>query len=287
VKVLGLEGFLVRDDSVYPALSRIANFSADSATDADHRARYLLAGPCAAPPTAVDQMHSGASGRYMLAVALGDRLIGENWRSARDWWRDDSEGDCQPMMPLTGALKSGAAPGEVKLRKTAYRLGQSPNRLLATCLGCGAAGPSNPGGGWFFSLNEAVNAAALFYKSHGTYVGLGHSAALSAYVDRNSGVYFVSDAGPTNARAVSISSGATWVILVVYQPAGTTWADYSGPRCWVEVLLQSPSYSAVAGETRPGTYYGTIDNAGDGSQCLASPGLRVPLSAQKPPGAPL
>jgi hypothetical protein len=229
VKVLGLEGFLVRDDSVYPALSRIANFSADSATDADHRARYLLAGPCAAPPTAVDQMHSGASGRYMLAVALGDRLIGENWRSARDWWRDDSEGDCQPMMPLTGALKSGAAPGEVKLRKTAYRLGQSPNRLwidhawhndsmtfrrglaraaiglsLATCLGCGAAGPSNPGGGWFFSLNEAVNAAALFYKSHGTYVGLGHSAALSAYVDRNSGVYFVSDAGPTNARAVSI-----------------------------------------------------------------------------------
>jgi hypothetical protein len=155
---------------------------------------------------------------------------------------------------------------------------------LLVCLGCGAPTPSNPGGGWFFSLDEAVSSASLFYKSHGTYVGLGHDAdALSTY--KNSGVYFVSGEGSTNALAVSVASGRNWIVLTIYQPAGSTWPTYSGPRCWVEAILQSPTAHAVAGQTERGTYYGTINNDSGGPQCLASPGLRVSLHKQKPPGA--
>lgn len=72
VKVLGLGAFLVCDDAVYPALSRIADFSACSATEAENRARRLLTGEWASPTTAADQMHSDASGRYMLDIVLDD-----------------------------------------------------------------------------------------------------------------------------------------------------------------------------------------------------------------------
>jgi hypothetical protein len=70
VKVLGLEGFLVSDGQVYPALSRIANFSADPAQLSAARSRDLLSGPWASPPTPADQMHPEAAGRYMIAVVL-------------------------------------------------------------------------------------------------------------------------------------------------------------------------------------------------------------------------
>jgi hypothetical protein len=52
VKVLGLEGFLISGQHVYPALSRIADFSADTVPASISRARALLAGPWASPPTA-------------------------------------------------------------------------------------------------------------------------------------------------------------------------------------------------------------------------------------------
>jgi hypothetical protein len=70
VKVLGLEGFLISGEQVYPALSRIADFSADPARLSAARARELLTGPWATPPTPADQMHPEAAGRYMIAVVL-------------------------------------------------------------------------------------------------------------------------------------------------------------------------------------------------------------------------
>ncbi len=72
LKVLGLEGFLVDSENVYPALSRIADFSGDSPATSAARAQELLQGPWAEPPTAADQMHPKATGRYMLTVVLGE-----------------------------------------------------------------------------------------------------------------------------------------------------------------------------------------------------------------------
>ena len=56
VRVLGLEGFLVSDDAVYPALSRIADFSDETAAHAAERAQELLSGAWITPPTSDDQM---------------------------------------------------------------------------------------------------------------------------------------------------------------------------------------------------------------------------------------
>jgi len=57
VRVLGLEGFLVDDESVFPALSRVADFSAESGVATTwERARALLTGPWRTPPTPGDQM---------------------------------------------------------------------------------------------------------------------------------------------------------------------------------------------------------------------------------------
>jgi hypothetical protein len=70
VKVLGLEAFVISDATVYPALSRIADLSAASASDAADEAKRLLEGAWATAPTTEDQLHSDASGRYMLAVVL-------------------------------------------------------------------------------------------------------------------------------------------------------------------------------------------------------------------------
>ena len=70
VRVLGLEGFLIGDGAVYPALSRVADFSDASPRDAVAQAKHLLEGAWASAPTTDDQMQSAASGRYMLAVVL-------------------------------------------------------------------------------------------------------------------------------------------------------------------------------------------------------------------------
>jgi hypothetical protein len=70
VKVLGLDGFLVGDTGIYPALSRIADFSDDALDVANRKALALLAGDWATAPDAEEQMHSGAAGRYVLSVVL-------------------------------------------------------------------------------------------------------------------------------------------------------------------------------------------------------------------------
>ena len=72
VQVLGLEGFLINGEAVFPALSRIADFSWMTPPEAMERARSLLSGPWAPPPRADDQMHREASGRYMIAVVLDE-----------------------------------------------------------------------------------------------------------------------------------------------------------------------------------------------------------------------
>ena len=70
VKVLGLEGFLIGEAGTFPALSRIADFSHDPIAVANRKAIDLLRGEWAAPPTAADQMHGDAAGRYMIAIVL-------------------------------------------------------------------------------------------------------------------------------------------------------------------------------------------------------------------------
>ena len=72
IKVLGLDGFLIDGEVVYPALSRIADFSADSPTGAYERAKELLRGQWVLPPTQADQMHSEARGRHMVDVVLDE-----------------------------------------------------------------------------------------------------------------------------------------------------------------------------------------------------------------------
>lgn len=70
IRTLGLEGFLVDEDWVYPALSRIADASNLSATEAAHRLLGLLEGDWADAPTASDQLHGDAMGRHMVVVVL-------------------------------------------------------------------------------------------------------------------------------------------------------------------------------------------------------------------------
>jgi hypothetical protein len=72
VKVLGLEGFLIDGDAIYPALSRIADFSNDPVEVANRRALALLTGDWSSPPTVLDQISDVASGRHMIAVVLDE-----------------------------------------------------------------------------------------------------------------------------------------------------------------------------------------------------------------------
>jgi hypothetical protein len=72
VRVLGREGFLITDDAVYPALSRIADFSSAIPQESARLAHNLLTGDWAEPPRSADQLHSEAAGRHMVAVVLGD-----------------------------------------------------------------------------------------------------------------------------------------------------------------------------------------------------------------------
>jgi hypothetical protein len=69
IRVLGLEGFLIADDAVYPVLSRVADFSevADPPQSAA-LARELVLGAWRTPPRPGDQMSEEATGRHMLAV---------------------------------------------------------------------------------------------------------------------------------------------------------------------------------------------------------------------------
>jgi hypothetical protein len=71
--VLGLEGLIDSDEAVYPALSRIADFSDDPSDVAAHKAIALLSGEWSQGPKPADQMHSEASGRHMIAVVLAGR----------------------------------------------------------------------------------------------------------------------------------------------------------------------------------------------------------------------
>lgn len=65
-RLLGMEGFVV-GQSVYPSMSRIADFSGhESAYD---EARALLIGPWAEAP---DDMHADAAGHYMIDIVVGD-----------------------------------------------------------------------------------------------------------------------------------------------------------------------------------------------------------------------
>lgn len=71
-RLLGLEGLLISEDATYPALSRIADFSHDSASDVLAKARVLLDEEWRVPPTPADQMHRDANGRHMLAVVIDE-----------------------------------------------------------------------------------------------------------------------------------------------------------------------------------------------------------------------
>jgi len=72
--VLGLEGFLISGQHVYPALSRVADFSGHPGPESIAGARALLDGPWALPPTQADQMHPAATGSHVIAVVLSNQL---------------------------------------------------------------------------------------------------------------------------------------------------------------------------------------------------------------------
>lgn len=72
VRVLGLEGFLVADDAVYPSSERLADFSEASPHDAISAARTLIITTWAHPPSPGDQMAERAMGRHMLVVGLDE-----------------------------------------------------------------------------------------------------------------------------------------------------------------------------------------------------------------------
>lgn len=68
-RLLGMEGFVV-GESVYPSMSRIADFSGtDSQGSAYDEAKALLTGPWAEVP---DDMHEDAAGPYMIDIVVGD-----------------------------------------------------------------------------------------------------------------------------------------------------------------------------------------------------------------------
>jgi hypothetical protein len=70
LRLLGMEGFVVGDVSVYPSMSRIADYSSleEPGTAYDH-ARALLIGPWVTIP---DDLHSEAEGHYMIDLVVAD-----------------------------------------------------------------------------------------------------------------------------------------------------------------------------------------------------------------------
>lgn len=70
LRLLGMEGFVVGDVSVYPSLSRIADYSAlEEPETAYDLARALLIGRWATIP---DDLHREAEGRYMIDLVVAD-----------------------------------------------------------------------------------------------------------------------------------------------------------------------------------------------------------------------
>jgi hypothetical protein len=70
LRVLGMEGFIVDEaGTVFPAMSRITDYSAASPAEALAAARAMLAAEWAVPPTDV---HADASGHYMIDVVVAD-----------------------------------------------------------------------------------------------------------------------------------------------------------------------------------------------------------------------
>jgi hypothetical protein len=67
-RLLGLEGFIVGPAGVFPAMSRIADFSPDLGAGAE-TAERLLRGDWSEAPTDV---HPDASGIYMVDVCVAD-----------------------------------------------------------------------------------------------------------------------------------------------------------------------------------------------------------------------
>lgn len=68
--LLGMEGFVVGYENVYPSMSRIADYSSLEAPGfAYDQARTLLAGLWATIP---DDLHSEAEGHYMIDLVVAD-----------------------------------------------------------------------------------------------------------------------------------------------------------------------------------------------------------------------
>jgi hypothetical protein len=81
IGILGMEGFVISED-IYPALSRIADFSVDDPNRRPdfvvwscQQARQLITGPWRSSPAGyADQLHPHAAGRHMIAFVLRERL---------------------------------------------------------------------------------------------------------------------------------------------------------------------------------------------------------------------
>lgn len=70
LRLLGMEAFVVADAVVYPAMSRIVDFSADGLSgDPYEAAATLLAAGWSLPP---DDVHPDASGEYMIDLVVDD-----------------------------------------------------------------------------------------------------------------------------------------------------------------------------------------------------------------------
>ena len=70
LQLLGLEGFIVGEDgTVFPAMSRITDYSGADSVATLAAARTLLVGEWADPPIDV---HADATGRYMIDVVVAD-----------------------------------------------------------------------------------------------------------------------------------------------------------------------------------------------------------------------
>lgn len=68
-RLLGMEGFVV-GQSVYPSMSRIADFSRPGYQGSAYdEAKALLIGPWSEVP---DDMHADAAGSYMIDIVVGD-----------------------------------------------------------------------------------------------------------------------------------------------------------------------------------------------------------------------
>lgn len=67
LRLLGLEGFMVGAANVFPALSRIADFSTDTPEIGFVKARALLAGDWTTPPA---DLHRDAAGDYMIDLVV-------------------------------------------------------------------------------------------------------------------------------------------------------------------------------------------------------------------------